>query len=230
MSKDTFSIIITNYNNSKFIDRAIRSIDNQQVSSNSALTIETIIVDDGSKDNPSLWLKKYVGLKNKKIIYLKKNRGVAYASNIGIKKSSGDIVMRVDADDFISPNLISLCNDILIYNKKISYVYTDLYQVDYYGNKIKYIKRDNFSNLLLYGAGCAIRKNAIEKVGYYNNEYKNCEDLDLIIRLKNHKYHGLYLPLPYYRYYKINKSLSQSSNRKKMIEYMESKWNLKLEK
>ena len=113
MSKDTFSIIITNYNNSKFIDRAIRSIDNQQVSSNSALTIETIIVDDGSKDNPSLWLKKYVGLKNKKIIYLKKNRGVAYASNIGIKKSSGDIVMRVDADDFISPNLISLCNDII---------------------------------------------------------------------------------------------------------------------
>jgi len=225
-----FSIIITNYNNSKLIDRAIRSIDNQQISSNFALTIETIIVDDGSTDNPKLWLKKYNGLKNKKIIYLKKNRGVAYASNIGIKKSTGNIVMRVDADDFISPTLVSLCNDTLLHNKNISYVYTDLFQVDDYGNKIRYIKRDSFSNLLLYGAGCAIRKKAIEKVGYYNNEYKNCEDMDLIIRLKNHKYRGLYLPLPYYRYYKTSKSLTQSNTRKKMIEYMESKWNLKLEK
>ena len=106
--KNTLSVIITNYNNSSHIDRAIRSIDNQQISANSALTIETVIVDDGSKDNPRFWLKKYIGIPNKKIIFLKKNQGVANASNIGIKKSKGEFIIRVDADDFISPNLVSL--------------------------------------------------------------------------------------------------------------------------
>ncbi len=228
--KNIISVIITNYNNSAYIDRAIRSIDNQQISANSALTIETVIVDDGSKDNPRLWLKKYKGIPNKKIIFLKKNQGVANASNIGIKKASGEFIMRVDADDFIAPNLISLCNDTLLYNKNVSFVYTDLYQVDYYGNKIKFIKRNKISTLLLYGAGCAIRKDAIKDVGYYNAKYKNCEDLDLMIRLINKKYKGVYYPLPYYNYFKMNKSLTSSRNRIKMLKYMENKWNLKLEK
>lgn len=230
MNNRIISVIITNFNNSKYLDRAIRSVDNQQISSNANITIETVIVDDGSTDNPQNWLKKYSKLPNKKIIYLKKNKGVSYASNFGIKKCLGEFILRLDADDFLSPNLLSVTSDILYHNKDITFVYTDLFQVDKYGNKMQLIKRNNLTNLLLFGAGCLIRKDAIEKVGYYNTKYKNCEDLDLMIRIINRNYKGQYLPLPYYRYYKMGKGLTENNNRKKMIRFMEKKWNLKLEK
>ena len=55
MSK--ISVIILNYNKSRLIDRAIRSIENQIITPN--INLEIIIVDDGSKDNPQKWLKKY---------------------------------------------------------------------------------------------------------------------------------------------------------------------------
>ena len=104
-----------------------------------------------------------------------------------------------------------------------------MYQVDYYGNKIKFINRNKLSSLLLYGAGCAIRKSAIEDVGYYNKKYKKCEDLDLMIRLINKNHKGIHYPLPCYNYFKMNKSLTNSKNRVKLIKYMENKGNLKLE-
>ena len=120
MSK--ISVIILNYNKSRLIDRAIRSIENQIITPN--INLEIIIVDDGSKDNPQKWLKKYKNQKSKKIFYLKKNKGVGYCSNFALKNISSKYYVRLDSDDYISQFYIQICHDLLENNQKIGFVFS----------------------------------------------------------------------------------------------------------
>ena len=87
------SIILPNFNSEKYIKTTIKSILNQTFKK-----WELIIVDDNSNKNTLNILKN---LKNKKIkiIFLKRNKGVAYCRNLAIKKSSGEYLAFLDSDD-----------------------------------------------------------------------------------------------------------------------------------
>ena len=88
-----FSVIIPTYNMLKFLKIAIKSVTKQRYKN-----FEIIIVDNFSSDGTDKYVKS---LKNKKIKFYKiKNHGVIGKSrNIGIKKSKGEWVAFLDADD-----------------------------------------------------------------------------------------------------------------------------------
>ena len=88
------SIIITNYNYGRYLDRCIRSCLKQR-----NVNCQIVVVDDCSTDNTE---EVILPFKNK-ITFLKteKNLGVAAASNLGIDYAMGRFIIRVDADDFI---------------------------------------------------------------------------------------------------------------------------------
>jgi glycosyltransferase involved in cell wall biosynthesis len=82
--------------------------------------IEILIVDDGSSDN-SISIINYFKdnyLCDIKIFKLKKNMGPGYCSNLAVKKSKGDYIIRVDSDDYISKLAIEVMSNILIHNDK----------------------------------------------------------------------------------------------------------------
>lgn len=220
MSK--ISVIILNYNKSSLIDRAIRSIENQIITPN--IKLEIVIVDDGSKDNPGKWLKKYKNQKSKKIFYLKKNKGVGFCSNFALKKISSKYYVRLDSDDYISQFYIQICHDLLENNPKIGFVFSDLFRVDEFDNKIKIISRKKNNNLLAYGAGIVIRKKIVSLIGNYDKHLKNCEDYDFMARILKRKITGYHLPVPYYRYFKTKFSLTGNKSRQKCLELMEKKY------
>ena len=87
------SVILPFYNIESTILNSLRSIINQ-----SEKIFEIIIINDGSKDNSE---KKILSIIKKNIKYFKNktNKGLAYSLNKGIKKSSGDLIFRMDADD-----------------------------------------------------------------------------------------------------------------------------------
>jgi glycosyltransferase involved in cell wall biosynthesis len=96
------SVIIPVYNLDKYIGRCLDSLLNQDFSD-----YEIIVVNDGSTDNTETVCKEY---ENKyPIIKLinKKNGGVSSARNEGINASSGDYLMFVDGDDYVTENYIS---------------------------------------------------------------------------------------------------------------------------
>lgn len=100
MSKPVLSIIIPAYNASKSIRGIVKKILNQGIKN-----IELIVVDDGSTDK-TLNILRGIQSKDKRLVVLsKKNGGPSSARNLGIKKSRGDYIMFVDADDDISSNL-----------------------------------------------------------------------------------------------------------------------------
>lgn len=99
--KDVISIIVPMYNAERVIERCINSIMRQ-----SYKNWELIIIDDGSYDNSYKLCMKYAQLNSRIKVYKQENGGVSVARNSGIKKSTGNWVCFVDADDAVGECLL----------------------------------------------------------------------------------------------------------------------------
>lgn len=97
------SIIIPIYNAELYIRRCLESLINQTYKN-----IEVVCVNDGSIDNSLKILEEYTNKDGRIVIINQKNKGVSSARNIGIKKSSGDIITFIDVDDWIEYDYIEL--------------------------------------------------------------------------------------------------------------------------
>tara|TARA_A100001011_G_scaffold400796_1_gene518998 strand:- start:3011 stop:4234 length:1224 start_codon:yes stop_codon:yes gene_type:complete len=101
-SEKLLSIIIPVFNKEKLLNKCIGSIYKLKKFSDLKNDIEVIAINDCSKDNSYFLLNKWKKkIKNFKIINLKTNKGVSFSRNIGIKKSTGNYILFVDADDTI---------------------------------------------------------------------------------------------------------------------------------
>jgi glycosyltransferase involved in cell wall biosynthesis len=85
------SIIINNFNYASYVSEAIESALNQTLPA-----AEIIVVDDGSTDNSAEVINRY----SDRIFHIEQsNAGQAAALNTGYAKSTGDIIIFLDADD-----------------------------------------------------------------------------------------------------------------------------------
>lgn len=100
------SIIIPTYNVSEYITDCLESIAKQTYKGD----IECIIVDDCSKDNSVQIIKEYIkqynGSVTFKLIRRNTNGGASATRNTGIIQASGEYVMFVDGDDWITSNCL----------------------------------------------------------------------------------------------------------------------------
>ena len=105
------SVIIPVYNAENYIENCIERLEKQTYKN-----FEIVAINDASRDNSLALLnklcKKY---KNLVIINLKKNGGAYFARQEGIKNATGDYIMFVDSDDYISDDamekLVKIIND-----------------------------------------------------------------------------------------------------------------------
>ena len=92
----SISIIIPTYNEEKTIVDTIKSVYNIDYSN----IKEVFVVNDGSKDNTSLDVRKILNkYKNLKLID-KENSGKADSINQTLKKCTGELVVVLDADSY----------------------------------------------------------------------------------------------------------------------------------
>lgn len=92
-----YSIIVPNYNKAEYIEDCLNSILNQTYKN-----YEIIMIDDGSTDNSVEVINKF------NINLLKTNRLQAGgARNLGLKHATGDYIIFLDSDDYLS------CDDVL---------------------------------------------------------------------------------------------------------------------
>lgn len=98
---ELISIIIPIYNTEDYIERCVRSIQNQTYKH-----FELILVNDGSKDN-SLEICRYLEKQDDRIIVLNRdNGGASAARNTGLIYVHGLYVVFVDSDDYVSPSYL----------------------------------------------------------------------------------------------------------------------------
>ncbi len=92
----SLTVIIPNYNNEKYIGKCIKSVLSQ-----SLLPDEIIIVDDCSTDSSKQIIKEFAENNARiKPFFLEENGGVSHARNYGIKRSEGEYITFLDADDY----------------------------------------------------------------------------------------------------------------------------------
>ena len=103
-----FSIIVPMYNVEKYIGKCLESIMAQKYEN-----YEVIIVNDGSTDNSVDVVKEYLTDKRFKL-YNKDNSGVSATRNYGIGKVTGDYIIFVDSDDYITKDLLYNINKVLV--------------------------------------------------------------------------------------------------------------------
>lgn len=100
------SIIVPIYRVENYLKRCIDSIINQTYKN-----IEIILVDDGSPDNCGVICDEYAKFDDRIKVIHKKNGGLSDARNCGIEVSTGDYIIFVDSDDYVSKNM---CEKLLI--------------------------------------------------------------------------------------------------------------------
>ena len=94
------SVVIPTFNCDKYILRAVKSIQYQNISN-----IEIILVDDNSSDNTIKIITNIQQADNRiKLIQNIKNMGIIYSRSIGVLSSKGKYIFTLDNDDFFLNN------------------------------------------------------------------------------------------------------------------------------
>ena len=122
------SIIIPAYNAEETIEKAVISLTRQSYSN-----IEIVIVDDGSTDKTYEKCKKLQQRDNRIKVIQVTNGGPAEARNIGIRKSSGEYIGFLDADDYVEQNMYEILYA-AIRDTGVRVAFCNYYIEDFLGN------------------------------------------------------------------------------------------------
>jgi GT2 family glycosyltransferase len=189
MKKPLVSILIVNWNGADLLPACLNSLRKQKYKS-----IEIIINDNNSTDNSLEVIKKY---KDIIVIKSKDNFGFAGGNNIALKKAKGKYVLLLNTDtvvtkDFLEKLVISMESDptLGVVQPKFFYDNDDFPEKNIinsigayltntgflyypgYGKKDKRAIYNKKSEVFsAYGACMLIRKDVIDKVGLFDNDY-----------------------------------------------------------
>ena len=194
------SVIVANYNGETYLAEALHSILAQSLSE-----IEVLLVDDGSTDG-SVKLAQALAARDARlrVLALAENAGPAAARNHGMRAARGEWVAVIDSDDFIHPTRLRrlldaaaatqadiVADDQLIFEQNNAaparrLLAGALAAAPSWITPAQYIRANRlFSKAPPLGyLKPLIRMSFLRAQGIvYNEELKNSEDFDLILRL-----------------------------------------------
>lgn len=177
------SLYIPCFNAEKTIRECLNSVINQTYPID-----EILVIDDGCQDKTADIISKYPV----RVIRHDKNKGLAASRNTAFEEARNEFIASLDADCFAEPDWLKVlmscfldddiagAGGILVenYTVNIADKWRAVHMSQYWGEEI--ITNPPF----LYGSNTVLRKDAVEKVGMYNQwNRSNYEDLDLSTRI-----------------------------------------------
>jgi len=176
MQEPYISVVVSCYNKREIIGECIRSILNQNYEN-----YELIVVDDGSTDGSIEAIKKFNSIQMK-VIQIR-HKGVSAAKNTGIKHARGSIVLFIDGDcildkeglrelskSFSSPEIGCVGGRLLAINSQNLIA------------KTVELMQNGVERKWPFGANVAYRREALEKIGGFDEHMEAGEDVDLFLR------------------------------------------------
>ena len=101
-----FSVLIANYNNSRFLETAMNSVINQTYTN-----WEIIVVDDGSTDSFEETISKYRMDARIKVFRNEKNYGCGYTKRKCAEMANGELMAYLDPDDALDRKALEIMVD-----------------------------------------------------------------------------------------------------------------------
>lgn len=206
------SIIVPIYNAEHFLAETIQSVIEQTY-----LNWELLLIDDGSTDQSSSICADFKSKDVRIQTYYKPNGGQASARNLGIKKSNGNWIAMLDADDLWHPTKLEKQIAVVNAHPQVEFCYTNT--STFKGTIDNEIANNNGFEYGLYSTGqlfqniyshnpisnssVLVRKVLLEQSGFYDEHEKirGSEDWDLLLRILKCNSHvfGIDEKLLYYR-------------------------------
>jgi len=182
------SIIIPNYNKSKYIEETISSVLNQDY-----IDWECIIIDDFSSDNSVSIISRLIN--NEKRFHLIKNlsnKGANFSRNLGLNKSKGDFIIFLDADDVLDENCLKFRVDILLNEPNLDFAvfpvgtfYNFLGDNDFIWNNFSGVHLDRFLYHDLPWLICSViwKKEFLDNLGGFSENFHRMQDVEFHSRV-----------------------------------------------
>jgi glycosyltransferase involved in cell wall biosynthesis len=209
-----FSVIIPAYNYAQYLPRALDSVLAQQNGD-----CEIVVVDDGSTDNTADVVQQYQKKSKPSIVYVfQDNRGLSAARNQGVKHSSGDYLLFLDADDELLSGALATFHSVIRSRPGLDYVVGGREWISVDGNvkrrpakPLSSSKEENFRRLLRgqlgkISIGCFIVRRRVFEQIQFPEETRIGED----VVFRGHLlalYHGASFPDPVVRIWRHPDSL-----------------------
>lgn len=115
------SVFIPVYNCERFVAQAIESVLAQ-----SYQNYELIVIDDGSTDHTAQILNRYKTHSRVRIYHNEQNLGVSSTWNIGVSHCRGDLIAKLDADDFYGPNQLEVIANFYQKHPEVGLIFSGL--------------------------------------------------------------------------------------------------------
>lgn len=202
MSLTEIAVVIPFYNGSAFIERAIRSVEEQSLKA-----AELVIVNDGSTDEETAKLQAIAGSRGIRVVD-RENGGQGAARNTGVAATSSPYVCFLDQDDFFLPNHNRvLAEEIDKTDLPFGWSYGDLCLEDFsgrltrtalvtsYATQPKTHIRDCLStDMFVLPSASLISREAFDSVGGFDPQFIGYEDDDLFLRMFCAGYGNVFVP------------------------------------
>lgn len=182
------SVLMSVYNGERYVEAAIRSIQQQTFED-----FELLIVDDGSNDKSLSILQSLQASDHRIIIRTRGNRGLVASLNELVGMARGRYLARMDADDISLPRRFEEQVAFLDQNPGVAVVGTAFMMIDSRGRRIGSINCPcdpaSVEQALLSGdcvlshPSVMIRAEAMIQAGGYRHEFPCAQDLDLWLRI-----------------------------------------------
>lgn len=178
------SVVIPAYNEEKYIERCLKSLQRQKFGGN----YEVIVSDDSSTDATASLAEKYAD----RVITHPKST-ISQGRQVGASAAKYEVLAFTDADTFISPDWLAELASSLEGGRAVG-VHGKLLPLD--GTRLEnhfcqYVLPP-YSHFMVKinkpsvpGANFAVRRKAFEQVGGFNVRLSTGEDVELCNRLKN---------------------------------------------
>ncbi|MFH2203929.1 MAG: glycosyltransferase [Elusimicrobiota bacterium] len=179
------TVLMTVYNDEKFLGSAIESVLRQTFKD-----FELLIIDDGSTDRCGKILRAYAGKDERIRVIKQENQGTTAAANRGLAAARGRYIARLDSDDISFPFRLQTEVDYLDRHPDVALVGGGSEIIDDAGAVI------GVRNIAAQSAGKTLRHRCIFqqsdvmfrrdtalKVGGYREKFQNAQDYDLWLRI-----------------------------------------------
>lgn len=183
------SVVMSVYNGARYIRDAMDSILQQD-----GVSLEFIIVNDGSIDESGRILEEYAARDSRVIVIEQPNSGLTASLIQGCRLARGEFIARQDADDLSLPGRLAKQRDVLRANEEIVFVSSWAQGVGPEGEWLEVVHRSDdpakATHELLYAktgppahGSVMMRRDAYEAVGGYRADFYFAQDSDLWLRL-----------------------------------------------
>ena len=120
-----FSILIANYNNGRYLDTALTSLQAQ-----TCQDWEVILVDDASTDDFEQVIARWEGDKRIKVFRNVRNEGCGYTKRRCAELASGSLLAFLDPDDALEPGALMVMGEAHALHPECSLIHSTHYICD----------------------------------------------------------------------------------------------------